>query len=114
MRPAGEYNLRFEWLKHAYAAADGFGDVKSRTNRDRGGYAPHGFLWGAIDEVAGGTAEEVQSQSERRSARVRLRQFPGVAAPDRLRDTRLDEVWEVLNTYRDGDNQELVCEVQTP
>lgn len=111
MMEAGRYAHRFEWLQHSFPDGDGFGD-KSRVRNRRGEYESQGYLWGSLEDVISAAEEQGGSTRNIRRAVVRLRNAPGVVAPDRLRDVQFDEVWEVESTHRT--TTELICEVKTP
>ncbi len=101
---AGEYAIPFTWQKRTPAAKDGFG---ARPDT----FPPQGTLWGALDDANGGRGTAKESERAEVSATVRLRNYPGVVAGDRLVDD-LGDVWTVESAVR-GDN-ELRLDVARP
>lgn len=104
MHAAGGYNTRLAWLKQQTGPPDPFGQ-KPKSNAQLDGY-----LWGAVEDVAG--ARETRKESERLvvSAVIRLRNYPRVRPGDQLRDDGTGDTWAVLTAVR-LDN-ETYCEVE--
>jgi head-tail adaptor len=94
---AGDYNTRLEWLRKSKGSRDSFGQREDP-------YTPAGYLWGAVEDVAAGRTTEKQSEKQLTSATIRIRNFPDVAAGDKLREVASGAEWEVL-TVVDGDNE---------
>jgi len=102
MAAAGEYDTRLEWFKKTQGGVDEFGQRHDEF------YPSQGYLWGAVEAAAAGRSSEMESERQETTATVRLRNFPAVAAGDRLRDRDGNE-W-TIETVLAGDN-EVVCEV---
>lgn len=104
---AGHFIDHLEWLQRGRGAGDGFGQ-KADT------FASQGYLWCAVEDLDGGRASAKESEHQERTATVRIRQRPGVAAGDRLRDPIRGDVWTVTATTFDRRANELVCDVTSP
>ncbi|MEO8082697.1 MAG: hypothetical protein ABI780_02680 [Ardenticatenales bacterium] len=102
MPSAGEYRDRLEWKLHTYGDPDSFGQKPDV-------YTSQGYLWGAVDDVAGGNADYLESDQPSTSATIRLRNAPAVNPLDQLIDAGRSETWFVSNITR-GDN-EVICQV---
>ncbi|VTU02778.1 unnamed protein product [Gemmataceae bacterium] len=100
---AGRYADRLNWLKHQTKPADGFGQKGK-------GYAHEGYLWGAVEDVAGGRESRKESERQVVAGVVRLRNYPAVAPGDQLRDEGRGDTWTVLTAVK-LDN-EVYCEVE--
>jgi len=102
---AGDYCIRLEWLKRIPdAQPDSFGQ-RPRTHESAG------YLWCAIDEATANRETEKESEGQKTSATVRIRNYPAIVAGDRLYDAAEDDTWEV-KTARATDDNETVCEVE--
>lgn len=102
---AGDYSTRLEWLKRLpHAKPDTFGQ-RPRTHESAG------YLWCAVDDPTSNRESEKESEGQKTSATVRIRNYPAVLAGDRLSDPNEGHMWEVM-TARATDDNETVCEVQ--
>lgn len=101
--PAGDYPTRFEWLKRTPGDPDGFGQRAD-------GHPSQGYLWGVVEDLAGGRASAQESERAEITATVRLRNLPAVVAGDRL--SAGGAVWTVESAV-EGDN-ELILDVRRP
>ncbi|HEX4608855.1 MAG TPA: head-tail adaptor protein, partial [Urbifossiella sp.] len=75
---AGEYPWRFEWLKKSAGTPDGFGQPSDS-------FPSQGTLWGALEGLSGSRTGSKESERQDVSATIRLRNYPAIAAGDRLR-----------------------------
>lgn len=105
MAGAGEYDTPLEWRKRAGRTADGFGQPADQ-------FTGQGTLWAAVEDLVGGRASGKESEGQQTTATVRLRNYPGVAAGDRLYDAGRGELWTVDHVARDVN--ELRCGVSRP
>jgi head-tail adaptor len=102
MPAAGEYVDRLDWGQRTKGTPDSFGQAVYT-------FPTQGFLWGVVEEVAGLRVTEMESEKQQTTATIRLRNYPAVAAGDRLTDG-LGRVWRILSAVR-GD-VEVLCEVE--
>ena len=102
MNAAGGYNTRLEWLQRTAGTPDGYGQ-----RRDT--YPSQGYLWCALEDVAGNRTVEKESEKQVTSATVRIRNYPAVVPGDRLGDAD-GGIWTVKTAVA-GDNETL-CEVE--
>ncbi|MDY3558120.1 head-tail adaptor protein [Gemmata sp. JC673] len=103
MARAGDYRDRVQWLQRV-KGKDGFGDRRAGDT-----WTDAGALWAAIEDVIANREGVKESEKQKTSATVRLRNYPGVVAGDKLQD--LDgNVW-LVKTAVNGDN-ELTCDVE--
>jgi hypothetical protein len=103
MHAAGTYNTRLAWLKKQTGTPDGFGE-KPKTHPSAG------YLWGAVEDVAGGRQTRKEGERMVVSGVIRLRNYPGVRPGDKLRDDGRGDEWEVMTAVK-LDN-ETYCEVE--
>lgn len=108
-RGAGHFIDHLEWLKRVPGAGgtDGFGQ---KTD----GHPNQGYLWCAIENLAGGRATAKESERQERTATIRIRGRVGIAAGDRLRNPALSEVWTVGSVVWIRADNETVCDVTAP
>jgi head-tail adaptor len=96
---AGGYGDRMTWKKRT--------TVKNALGEDEEVFADNGFLWSAIDLGSGRNNTDYGAEQTGADAIIRVRNWPGLSALDRLYSAEWDELWIIDNIVR-GDN-ELVC-----
>lgn len=97
---AGDYADYLEWRRRTGRTRDGHGQPADT-------FEGQGHLWCAVEDLAGGRAAAKESSGEQVAARVRARNYPAVAAGDRLIDAERGDVWTVGSVVR-GDNELLL------
>lgn len=103
MRAAGGYTDRVEWLQRTKGVPDSFGDRKPTLT-----YPSQGFLWAAVEDVAAGQESRLEAKRQVNTASVRVRNYPGVVAGDRL--SAVLGTFTVLTVVQ-AEN-EITCEVE--
>lgn len=103
---AGQYSTRFAWYRRTPGSKDTYGG--------RGdGHPVAGYLWGSdVEDLVASRETAQESERQTTAGTVRLRNYPGVKAGDRLRDAKWGELWTVQTVAR-RDN-ETHCEVTRP
>lgn len=102
---AGDYSTRLEWLSRVTdATPDPFGQ-RPLT------FQSAGYLWCAVEDLNPTRPTEKESEAQKTTATIRIRNYPAVMAGDRLYDAAEDDTWTIKTAHATDDN-ETICEVE--
>jgi|SRR5947209_2461566 len=104
MKDAGKYLIPFTWMQYTTSSRDSL-------NQAVESYTSNGTLWGSLEDLGGNRGNGLGGPQTEKTATVRIRQLPALAAKDRLTDTRTGITYEIDSIYPDWQANETVCTV---
>lgn len=103
---AGKYSAKFEWLQASTLKETTYGQEKMT-------WSNNGELWCEVEELSASEQLGYGATMSEATARIRVRQYPGVRAVDRLESKTWNEVYQIDGVYR-GNNEEICLAHRIP
>ncbi|QEL13876.1 phage head completion protein [Limnoglobus roseus] len=103
MNKAGDYSDRCVWQTRTIG--------KDATGQDVESFPDGGFLWCSVEPETGRRQDDYGTPQTGENGTIRIRNYPGVSALDRLYRPEWDETW-ILDTVVYGDD-ETICAAHT-
>lgn len=100
MPAAGQYGDRLQWLARSI-------NKNAQTGQDEESFDFVGYLWASVEDMTGRRQRDYGANETGADATIRVRNWPGVSALDRLTRPEWEEAY-VIESIAYGDN-ETIC-----